>query len=641
VALVLPHSIFFHVGRTAGHYVRKTIREMGIPTYDVGAFHDWPSNIPLNEEEQKKLFFCFVRHPLAWLKSFWCHEMQFGWSASDYSSKTQSDSFAEFLTKAVEAFPNGPATEAFRPFLMQCQEVGRQENLTADLRRILELAGETVVPEVLEQAGVTTVEIAREILDAATAPRELLEKLLHAERELCERFGYADIPKSLIGPSNVCLATYVPLGESKQPFTTDANMARSIENPFVLGDRAYPGPEFRRRTTMAIRRAMDQIDFRGREVIDVGCADGVFCFHAESQGATRVVGVELRLRNVTRRLKTALDSIVEFVEHGNYGVDQIVRGDFDVVICLRWLHTARYPMLLIRTLSRLMKEGGKLVVQCDYLDRYPGVPLMYVPLGSEAPTNPRGCTVFNKEGLLNALAAYGFQDFVIHSELEQGIDVARAFARMPFASSGAGHDSESAMGVITLSCTWSPRTADSDPRYSIDGVTGQMLVDTWDRHLPASGLPEHQASEQMLVHLRDQVYQHAEQARRLKEELRTASAAVHDRDKDLENTRRDLVDRTDALVVTRQSLAERTDDLVVTRQSLAECTDDLVATRQSLVERTDDLVATRHLLIERTERLEKMVAQAEALSRALAEANARNATAEPTSDSTETTPPTP
>ena len=108
-----------------------------------------------------------------------------------------------------------------------------------------------------------------------------------------------------------------------------------------------------------------------------------------------------------------------------------------------------------------------------------------------------------------------------------------------------------------------------------------MLVDTWDRHLPASGIPEHQATEQMLAHLRDQVYQHAEQARKLKEALRTATAAVHDRDKDLQDTRRDLV------------------------------------------ERTDDLVATRQLLIERTAMLEQMVAQAEALSRALAESNVR------------------
>ena len=115
MALVLPHSIFFHVGRTAGHCVRKTIHEMGIPAYEVGLFHDWPSNIQLNETEQKRLFFCFVRHPLAWLKSFWCHEMQFGWSTGEYSNKTQSDSFAEFLTRAVEAFPNGPASEASCP----------------------------------------------------------------------------------------------------------------------------------------------------------------------------------------------------------------------------------------------------------------------------------------------------------------------------------------------------------------------------------------------------------------------------------------------------------------------------------------------------------------------------------------------
>ena len=85
----------------------------------------------------------------------------------------------------------------------------------------------------------------------------------------------------------------------------------------------------------------------------------------------------------------------------------------------------------------------------------------------------------------------------------------------------------------------------------------------------------------------------------MKDEIRTATAAVHDRDKDLGDTRR------------------------------------------ALVECTDDLVATRKLLIERTARLERMVAQAEILSSELAEAKANAATAEPTSDSPETTPPTP
>jgi len=599
MALVLPNSIFFHVGRTAGHFVRKTIREMGIPTYDVGAFHDWPSNIPLNEDEQKKLFFCFVRHPLAWLKSFWCHEMQFGWSTGEYSNKTQSDSFAEFLTKAVEAFPNGPASEAVRPFLAQCQEVGRQENLTADLRRILERAGEKVVPEVLEQAGVTTVEIAREIQIAATAPKELLERVLHAERELCERFGYADIPKALIGPSNVCLATYVPLGESKLPCTIDADTARDIDNAFVLGDRAFPGPEHRRRTTMAIKKGLDGIDFRGKDVIDVGCMDGVFSFHAESRGAARVVAVNRRLRRVVSRLKTTLGSHLELIEHGIYGVEQAVRERFDVVLCLRWLQIARHPLLLIRTLSGLMKAGGTLVLNTDYLDCYPGVPLMYAPIGSESPTNAYACTYFNKEGLLNALACYGFHDFVIHAELEQGVDASRDFARMPFQKASVLHDSESAAGNITLSCRWSPDVADTDPRYSRDGMTCCSLVDFWDRQLPMNGLPEYRATEDIVVHLRSQLHSFTEASQRLKNELRTATAAVHDRDEALKNTRRDLVERTD----------------------------DLVATRQSLVERTDDLVATRQSLVERTERLEQMVAQVKVLSKELAEAKARSATA--------------
>ena len=669
MALVLPHSIFFHVGRTAGHFVRKTIREMGIPTYDVGAFHDWPSNIPLNETEKKKLFFCFVRHPLAWLKSFWCHEMQFGWSKSDYSSKVQSDSFAEFLTKAVTAYPEGPVTHVFQPFLLQCKEVGRQENLTTDLRRILERAGEQVVPEVLENIGVTTVEIDREILDAATAPKELLEKVLQAEADLCLQFGYTGIPKSMIGPSNVCLATYVPLGESHLPLTLDAVASQDIENAFTLGGKCFPGPKSRRRSTMAIQQAMKGIDFRDKHVIVVGCMDGVFCLHAESQGATRVVGVDRAPRAILARLKQARNSRAEFVRHGIYGAEQAVSGKFDVVFCLRWLQMARYPLLLIRTLSRLMKQGGRLVLNTDYLDCYRGVPLIYTPVGSEAPINSYGCTYFNKEGLLNALACFGFHDFVIHAELEQGIDESRDFARMPFPKQGVFHASESLTGNITLSCTWSPASADADPRYASDRVTSQLLVDFWDQQLPAGGVAAHQADEATLAHLRDRFHVFYAESKRLTEELNAATAAVHDRDRDLENTRRDVIERTDDLVATRQllakrtqdlvgtqkslaernddlaatrqSLAERTDDLATMRKSLVERTDDLVATRQSLVERTDDLVATRNLLIERTARLEQMVEQVKVLSKELAEANARCATAEPSSDSPETTPPTP
>jgi len=518
---------------------------------------------------------------------------------SDYSSNVQSDSFAEFLTKAVTAYPEGPVSHVFQPFLLQCKEVGRQENLTADLRRILERAGEHVVPEVLENTGVTTVEIDREILDAATAPKELLEKVLQSESDLCLQFGYTDIPKSMIGPSNICLATYVPLGESKQPFTTDPDTARDIENAFTLSGRCFSGPKSRRRSTMVIQRAMMDIDFRGKHVIDVGCMDGVFCFHAESRGASRVVGVDRPPRALVDKLKQTCNSRAEFISHGIYGAEQAVSGRFDVVFCLRWLQMTRHPLLLIRTLSRLMKQGGRLVLNTDYLDCYPGVPLIYTPVGSEAPINSYGCTYFNKEGLLNALACYGFHDFVIHAELEQGVDMSRDFARMPFPKQGVLHASESLTGNITLSCTWSPASADADPRYASDRVTSQLLADFWDQQLPSGGVVAHQVDEELLVHLRDRFHVFYAESKRLTEELNTSRATVLDRDKDLHYTRRDLV------------------------------------------ERTDDLVATRRLLIDRTARLEQMVARVKELSKELAEANARNVTAEPSSDSPETTPPTP
>jgi len=581
MALVLPNSIFFHVGRTAGHCVRKTIREMGIPTYDVGRFHDWPSNIALNEEERKKLFFCFVRHPLAWLRSFWCHQMQFGWSESDYNAKTQSDSFAEFLTKALAAYPAGPASEAFRPFLLQCQEVGRQEHLTEDLRRIFERAGERIDTAVLDRIRPTGVEIDSEIREAATAPQALLETVLEAERDLCEQFGYADIPAGMMGPANVCLSAYVPLGESKQPFTTDglANDSQPVMNSFVLNGERIAGARHPCRQSTAMLRVLRQLDYLGKAVVEIGYDDGVFSFFAESLGATRVVGINSRVNDLTERLREALASDVEFLQRGYYGVEQSIDGDFDIVICQRRLHEARHPLLLIRTLSRLLKEGGTLVLATHFVDVMPGVPVLYMPVGSEAPISSRGCTCFNKEGLLNALAIYGFQDVVIHSTLETVVDPRREFSQMPFGESDVRHDSESLLAYITLTCTLNSTKADRDSRYVLDEAARQEIVDSWEVQFPKSRLPEHQATQTMLVRYAEMTSRHAETAwramaesRQLKDQLATATAAIHDRERELIDTRRLLEERTALLEQLHADIAARTADLVETRQLLVERT---------------------------------------------------------------------
>ena len=591
MALVLPQSIFFHIGRTAGHCVRKKIREMGIPTHDVGAFHDWPSNIPLTDEEQRKIFFCFVRHPLTWLKSFWCHQMQFGWGTDTYSRTVQSDSFAEFLEKAVAAYPDGPATEIFRPFLSQCQEVGRQENLEADLRRILERAGERIVPSMLDKREVTTVSVDRRIADCATAPRAILEKVLQSERQMCERFGYDDVPRNVIGPEQVCLAMYVPLGNTKHPFTADQDVALGVGNGFVVDGQRFPSVSRSPTLTMAIQRTLDHIDLTGKDFIDVCCEDGVFCFFAETKRAATVVGVSREVRAVTANLKTSLESKVSFLKHGCYGVDQAIERKFDVVLSWGHFHLARYPLLLIRTLSRLMKEGGTLVLATQYLDAFPGVPLMYTPVGSESPIRAQGCSFFNREGLTNAMTAYGFHDFKVCETLEMGVSKARDFFRMPFDNHRVYHDSESALGTLVMSCRWSPAVADQDPRYALDRTTGQSLVASWDSELPSSGLPECVTNNDMLVMLDSQVHRHREAARRLQAELQVSAATVTDRETIIEDIRRELVARTEELDQARRDLVDRTKELD--------------HTRNDIIDRTRELDETRHELIDRTARLEQ------------------------------------
>jgi len=574
MALVLPNSIFFHVGRTAGHCVRKTIREMGIPTYDVGRFHDWPSNIAINEEERKKRFFCFVRHPLAWLRSFWCHQMQFGWSESDYNAKTQSDSFAEFLTKALAAYPAGPASEAFRPFLLLCQNVGRQEHLTEDLRRILERAGERIDTAVLDRIRPTGVEIDSEIREAATAPQALLKTVLEAERDLCEQFGYADIPAGMVGPANICLAPYVQLGESRTQITPDElfNAASAVRTAFVLNGVRYPGtrPEYRLFT--AIKHVLEQIEWTGKAVIDLCSNDGVSCFFVERQGAVRIVGVNGLENDLATRLRKALGSKVEFLQQGYYGIEQTIGGGFDVVICPGLLHLARYPLLLIRTLSRLLKEGGTLVLATHFVDVMPGVPMLYMPIGSETPFGSMGCTYLNKAGLLNALACYGFQDVVIHSTLDAGVDPRREFTRMPFGVSRVTHDSESSVGFITLTCTLNPAAADLDPRYALDDVGGQELMNRWDSQFSEAKLPEVQAMPGALLRYSEMTSRARCDQLELKDQLATATAAIHDRERELIDTRRLLEERTALLEQLHADIAARTADLVETRQLLVERT---------------------------------------------------------------------
>lgn len=98
-----------------------------------------------------------------------------------------------------------------------------------------------------------------------------------------------------------------------------------------------------------------------KSVLDIGCANGFFSFEAESHGASRVVGVELREKRFQHALllKKILNSDVEFTKMNI--LDDIANEKFDIVLLLNVIHHIKEPMRALRNLSAITNE--KLIIE--------------------------------------------------------------------------------------------------------------------------------------------------------------------------------------------------------------------------------------------------------------------------------------
>ena len=74
----------------------------------------------------------------------------------------------------------------------------------------------------------------------------------------------------------------------------------------------------------------------GLSVLDVGCAEGFFCYEAKRLGAEKVIGIDRK----DSRIVSARGAVsgVEFMEADFMNMDLSVIGRFDYVLCLNVLH---------------------------------------------------------------------------------------------------------------------------------------------------------------------------------------------------------------------------------------------------------------------------------------------------------------
>lgn len=193
--LLLPNSAFVHIPKTGGTWVRKALAAAEIPFQKV----DLLPHAPFSELEPQvggRFAFAFVRHPVAWYRSYWSMRMRYPRKIPPVAAAEvdafMSDDFDAFVSSCCLQRP-GAATEMFARYTgwpVKLDWVGHAERLVEGLVEALTLAGERFDPEAIRSCPPSNV-APSESTDRAVYGEATPALVVQAEHEILSRYGYA------------------------------------------------------------------------------------------------------------------------------------------------------------------------------------------------------------------------------------------------------------------------------------------------------------------------------------------------------------------------------------------------------------------------------------------------------------------
>jgi hypothetical protein len=152
MALVTENTVFLHIPKTGGVFLKFALQLGGIKHWEVGQQHEhFPLLFKYHDREfyKDKLVYTFVRHPIKWYQSRWAFRVKHGWRLGhplDYSCA--SNDFNTFLQNVLNFKPDGWCQFLFYEYCKNDPElvdfVGRTENLLDDFFKVMKMANEEV-----------------------------------------------------------------------------------------------------------------------------------------------------------------------------------------------------------------------------------------------------------------------------------------------------------------------------------------------------------------------------------------------------------------------------------------------------------------------------------------------------------------
>lgn len=133
---------------------------------------------------------------------------------------------------------------------------------------------------------------------------------------------------------------------------------------------------------------LDQINYKNKRVLDVGCLDGIHSFYAERHGAKEVLSIDIndvnegqfsrKVLNPRGYMNTgylyahrALKSKAKYIfPFSVYDLDSKQVGTFDIVFSLGLIYHLAHPILSLEKINIVMKKNGLLVIEAVISDSF-------------------------------------------------------------------------------------------------------------------------------------------------------------------------------------------------------------------------------------------------------------------------------